>query len=196
MKSNENNEQPLYILKFNEGIMKPKVENKTKDIIKYLLGFATILIILVIIIFGFRVLREFSFSIFICYCIAIGYLIKNGGYERIPSPCELWFYENYLVQYCPKRYYSKNNIRKEYYKFNYKDIKRCLYRSVVNKFDIFGIVEATFYKYDKDGNVDSVPKHHITADSISVFYTVFEPNIDFIKEIEEHSPIKVEIENS
>jgi hypothetical protein len=62
--------------------------------------------------------------------------------------------------------------------------------------DIYGVVEATFYKYDKNGNLASTPCKHKTVDSISVFYTVFEPNIDFVKEIEEHSPIKVQFERS
>jgi hypothetical protein len=123
-------------------------------------------------------------------------LIQQGGYERRPSPCELWFYDDYLVQYCERRYYNKRNIRREYYKFYYKDISRCVYRTVVNKIDIYGVVEATFYKYDMNGNLPSLPVKHKTVDSISVFYTVFEPNIDFVKEIEEHSPIKVQFEKS
>lgn len=187
---------PKYVLKFNEGFMVPKKESLAKDIVKVLLLIYGIGFIIAWFIMGSDIFKEIPVVTWLCVILAVTFIRQQGGYVRKPSPCELWFFDDYMVQYCERRYYKKNNIRKEYYKFYYKDIKRCLYRTVVNKIDMIGIVEATFYKYDKDGNIIEKPCHHITADSISVFYTVFEPDIDFVKEIEEHSPIKVEFENS
>ena len=189
-------ETPNYILKFNDGLMAPKKESLTKDIVKTLFILFCALLLLCVAVFGLEVLKEFPVTVWICVLITIISLKSQGGYERKPSPCELRFYDDYLIQYCERRYYSKRNIRKEIYKFYYKDITRCLYRKNINKIDIFGIVEATFYKYDKAGMVQEKPCKQIKTDSISVFYTVFEPEIDFVKEIETHSPIQVEWENS
>lgn len=187
---------PNYILKFNDGLLMPKKESVVKDIVKILVSLFWVIFLISLCIFGFDVFSEIPITTWLCILMAMGFLRQQGGYERKPSPCELWFYEEYIVQCCEKRYYNKNNIRKEYYKFYYKDIKRCLYRTIVKKIDICGVVEATFYKYDKKGNLKSILCKHITADSISVFYTIFEPDIDFVKEIESHSPIHVEVENS
>jgi hypothetical protein len=187
-------DSPNYVLKFNDGLMAPKKESVIITIVKILLMIFVAVFFILLIILGSEVFNKIPFVIWLGVILGIVFLKQQGGYERRPSPCELWFYDDYLVQYCERRYYSKNNIRREYYKFFYKDVSKCLYRTVVNKIDIYGVVEATFYKYDKDGNVVSTPCFHKVADSISVFYTVFEPNIDFVKEIETHSPIKVQFE--
>lgn len=186
-------DKPNYILKFNDGLLTPKKESLAKDVVKILIIIYWSVLIISIFIIGFDVFREIPIVSWLCVLITILFLKQQGGHVRKPSPCELWFYDDYIVQYCERRYYNKNNIRREYYKFYYKDIKRCLYRSVVKKIDIYGIVEATFYRYNKNGTVSEQPYKHTTVDAVSVFYTIFEPNINFIKEIEEHSPIKVEV---
>lgn len=43
-----------------------------------------------------------------------------------PYPSELWFYDDYMVHCRVITYYSKNNVRKEYYKFYYKDVRQLL----------------------------------------------------------------------
>lgn len=189
-------ETPNYILKFNDGLMTPRKESTMKDIVRILVWIFFAVFLLAGILWGVEIFKEIPVMTWVCVLFAMGYLKSQGGVERKPSPCELWFYDDYMVQYCERRYYSKNNIRKEYYKFYYKDITRCLYRTVVQKFSIYGMVEATFYKYDKNGNVDPNACKHRKAESISVFYTVFEPDIDFVREIETHTPIHVEYENS
>ena len=77
----------------------------------------------------------------------------------------------------------------------YKDVKECTYRINIKKFVIYGNVEATHYKYEKNGRVDTNPCYHKNVDGIIKFYTVFSPNIDFIAEIEKYSPLKVVIDN-
>lgn len=185
-------ETPNYVLTFNDGFMSPQKESIAKDIVSYMLVLSGILMLAVAIFFGLEALKEIPVTVWLCLAVGIMYLVSQGGCVRCPSPCELWFYDEYLVQYCERRYYSKRNIRKEYYKFFYKDITKCVYRTEVKKFDIYGVVEATFYKYDKNGNVGAVPCKHLKAEAVSVFYTVFEPTIDFVDEIEMHSPIRIE----
>ena len=126
----------------------------------------------------------------------ISYLWKTRGYERKPSPCELRFYADYLVFFRPRIYYTKRNIRQEYYKYFYKDIKVSEYRTKVKKINLYGVYEGILCKYKKDGTLNTPPSYHRTVDSICNFYTVFEPNIDFVKIIETYTPIKIEFSES
>lgn len=177
---------PNYVLKFEDGLMQPRNESLQKDIIN------GILLIMVLIILLLAVFAEVPAYLWFVGVVLILAGRQYNGYERRPVQCELRFYDDYIIQYYERKYYSKSNIRREYYKFYYKDITKCLYRTVCNKIDIFGVVEAEFYRYMKDDVVCDTPSFHKTAKSCSVFYTVFARDIDFVKEIEEHSPLKVE----
>lgn len=189
-------EKPNYVLKFNEGNMVPKNESIVRTILKGIMVFALIILIIGSVLSGSFLFFEMSLSAKICLFMAIGYLIKTGGHVRKPSPCELWFYDDYLILYRPKVYYSKNNIRQEWYKYNYKDIKKCEYRTKVKKINLYGVYMGVIRNYKKDGSLNPEPSYERTVDSICRFYTVFEPKIDFVKEIETHSPIKIEFSES
>lgn len=190
------NENPNYVLKFNEGNMVPKHESTAKDIVKILFYIFLAILILGSILSGNFLFFEMSLSAKMCFFIIAGYLFKTGGYERKPSPCELYFYDEYLILFRPMVYYSKNNIRQEWHKYYYKDIKKCEYRTKVKKINLYGLYKGVYYKYKKDGTLNLTPSYDRTVDSICRFYTVFEPNIDFVKEIETHSPIKIEFSES
>ena len=62
--------------------------------------------------------------------------------------------------------------------------------------EIHGVTEATFYKYNKDGTLNSVPQQNITCDAYSSFYTMFNPEIDFAKVFETHTPLKIEYQDA
>lgn len=189
-------ENPKYVLKFKEGNMVPKHESFVKDIIKILFYMYLVILVFGSILSGSFLFMEMSLSAKMCFFMVIGYLLKTRGYERKPSPCELWFYDDYLILFRPRVYYTKRNIRQEYYKYFYKDIKKCEYRTVVKKMNLYGVYEGIYYKYKKDGSLTAKPTYHRTVDSICRFYTVFEPNIDFVKIIETYTPIKVEFSES
>ena len=112
------------------------------------------------------------------------------------NPSELWFYDDYMVHCRVITYYSKNNVRKEYYKFYYKDVRQLLFRTPLYKVEIHGVTEATFYKYNKDGTLNTVPQKNITCDAHSSFYTMFNPEIDFAKVFETHTPLKIEYQDA
>lgn len=120
----------------------------------------------------------------------------GGGTKKVSSPFEIRFYDEYLVVYREKRYYSKSVSRKEYDKFFYKDIKKCQYRTVTKRMNIYGIVEGTWFNYKKDGTLPTNPTYHKTVDSICYFYPSEENRVDFVREIESHSPIRVVVENN
>ncbi len=108
---------------------------------------------------------------------------------------EIRFYDDYLILYREKKHYGSGIQRKMYDKFYYKDIHKCQYRTETKRINIYGKVEGKWYDYNKDGSLPTQPTYHKTTDSLDYFYTIFAQDIDFVKEIEEHSPIKVEIEN-
>lgn len=116
--------------------------------------------------------------------------------QRVPSPFEIRFYDDYLVIYREKRYYSKKVSRMEYFKFFYKDIHKVRYATKSHKLVIYGIVEGIFYKYNKDDTLPDEPAYHKTTDSMFYFYTDLDPDINFIQELEEHSPVKVIFDDS
>ena len=69
-------------------------------------------------------------------------------------------------------------------------------KDIVKKINLYGVYEGILYKYKKDGTLNTPPSYHRTVDSICNFYTVFEPDIDFVKIIETYTPIKIEFSES
>lgn len=189
-------EQPLYTLRFNDGLMKPKKESAAKSVCIVLLCVAGGIMLLLLLLFGFAIIKELSISTLCLLIYAIGVLVSQSGKELAPTPCELQFYRDYIIQFCPRRYYNRKKIRQEYYKFYYQDITRCVYHIGSRNISLIGKVDAVFYAYNKNGALSGVPCKRITAASKSSFYTGFAPEIDFVKEIEVHSPIRVECENN
>ena len=51
-------------------------------------------------------------------------------------------------------------------------------------------------RYNKDGTLNTVPKKNITCDAYSSFYTMFNPEIDFAKVFETHTPLKIEYQDA
>lgn len=85
---------------------------------------------------------------------------------------------------------------RDYDKFYYRDVHRCQYRTKTGRINLYGIYEGTYYKYQKDGALEAEPYYHRSTDSIASFYTVYEPEVDFVAEIEGHTPLKVEISDT
>lgn len=187
---------PNYVLKANEGILVPK--NRTsKHPLKVFVLIIVGIIIVGSIIFKDNLFSELSVTAkILLVSIVIGICFLGEGSERVPSPFEIWFYDDYLIVYREKHYYNRKVTRKEFDKFLYKDIRKCQYRTITKKINIYGIVEGIWYDYNKDGSLPDKPTYHKTTDSICQFYTTEEPEIDFVQEIEKHCPIKVVITES
>lgn len=112
--------------------------------------------------------------------------------KREPSPFEIQFYNNYLVIYREEFEYSIGLSRREFLKFLYKDISKFEYRAISRKITISGVVETTFYKYKKDGELCDKPSYHeINTGDTFQFYTMEELDINFITELESHTPLNI-----
>jgi hypothetical protein len=187
-------EIPNYVLKANEGILVPKSEKPLLGKLKITVWIVVGVIIIGSILFQDNLFNDLSWSsriLLIAMVIGIGF---SGGNKRVPSPFEIQFYNDYLIVYREKRYYNKKVIRKEYNKFFYKDIYKIEYRTGTKQILIKGIIEGIWYNYKKDGTLPEKPTYHRTTDGgICYFYTTEAPDVDFVYEIENHSPIKVAI---
>lgn len=185
-------EKPNYVLKANEGILVPK--NPSLVPLKKAVWIIVALIIIGSLIFQDNLFTELSWSAqILLIALAIGVTIA-GGNVRVPSPFEIWFFDDYLIVYREKRYYDSKVTRKEYNKYYYKDISKVEYRKLTNRIQFEGIIESVWYNYNKDGTLPEKPTYHRTTDGgICYFYTTASPEVDFVAEIEKHSPLKVQI---
>lgn len=189
-------EHPDYVLRAEEAVLVPKKDTEILVKLKPAVWIVIGIIIILSFIFGDNIYKELSWTARgLLVALAMGIFFVNSD-ERVPSPFEIWFYGDYLVIYREKHYYSRKVTRKEYDKFYYKDIKQCQFRTVTQRINFYGIVEGIWYNYRKDGTLPLEPTYHKTTDSIRYFYTMYAKNIDFVREIEAHSPVRVEIQNN
>lgn len=189
-------DRPNYILRANDGILMPKKDPGILIKIKPAVWVIAGVIIIASFVFRDNIFNELSWTArMLLVSLAVGTFFINSE-ERVPSPFELQFYDEYLIIYRESHYYSKRVVRKEYDKFYYKDIKQCQFRTRTRRINLYGVVEGIWYNYNKDGSLEAEPSYHKTTDSIRYFYTMFSQDIDFVKEIESHSPIRVRVDDN
>ncbi len=204
-------ENPTYILKANEGVFAVKnTKTKRQKLKRAAQIIAGIFIIVILLLAGqiWAVLLFFTGGIttdvVIHYKRGTPYILKilrgirapgkpllGDSPITSPSPFELRFYSDHLIIYREKLYCNRKLSRKKYDKLLYKDIRQCEYRMISGKIIFFGIVESIWYDYNENGSLPQRPTYHKTTDGNSYFYTTEEPGIDFVAEIEDHSPIQV-----
>lgn len=192
-----NNQQPNYVLKFNETDSR-----KVKDRNYYIKKAVVIIIAIIVIfsiIFGENLFLELSWTArILLIAIALGILF-TGKKEDVPSPAELRFYDDYLLLFLERKYYSEKSIKQEYLKMKYSDITKVKYlpNTSNKRFQIYGNGHSLHYDVKKDGSLSIQPsRDKMIEEGMIYFSTNLNQNIDFIKEIEEHSPLKVEIDNT
>lgn len=136
----KNKQNPNYILKFNESVRKTVKDTNYKIKI-------TVLIIVGIIIVGSLIFQDNLFTELgwtariILISLFIGTLF-TGKTEKIKSPIEIRFYDDHLVVYREKRWYSNKVSRMEFNKFYYKDITKCDFSKNTKRLNIVGKIEA------------------------------------------------------
>lgn len=184
------------IIYFNDGRMAPKNDSQLYNIIKKVFIVCIITMLILSLLFGEALFSEISISAWVCVFIIVGYLIKNGGHERVECPAQLHFYEEYLVFCVPKYHYGNGKERMEIQKIYYKDVTKCEFRTNTRKMVICGMMDETHYKYNKQGILDNIPSYQKHYDGMIKFYTVFDYEHDFKKIIEDNSPLKVIYQNA
>lgn len=189
-------DKPNYVLKANEGVLVPDETKSTIRKLKKAVWIIVGIIILGSLIFQDNLFGELSWTtIFLLIALILNFSLKKTN-KMIPQPFEIQFYDDYLIVYREKNYYSPKLSRKEYFKIYYKDVKEYKYRANSKKINIIGFCEINWYDYNKDGSLPDKPTIHKKTEGICWFYTSESPEVDFVSEIERHSPLKVTIRES
>ena len=181
-----------YVLRSVENMRVDKAgpEGKQKTAVK---------VILVVLIVGSFLLGDNLFSglNWIVRLLLIGLFFKvmfTETKEFVPYPIEIHFFEDGLRIDQDYVYYSKKLQKKESYQFKYSDIESCSYKKSSGMLMVQGKLHVDRSKYRADGTVSSTPDESKQEKSgMCFFYANADPKVDFVKEIEAHSPIKVEI---
>lgn len=191
------NINPNYVLKINEAVLVPKDTNKGILIIKIAVWIIVGMIVLGSLILQDNLLVEITWTTrMLLIAVAIGMMFVGVKKENVPSPIELQFYDDHLVVFRPKRYYSKNVIRMEINKMMYTDIKKCVYKAQSKRVHIYGNILAKWYNYDSNGNVSQTPTYdRFVTDALCYFSTRCAVGVDFKQIIETYSPVKVTVED-
>lgn len=161
----------------------PKIRDKKRII--------TWSIISIIVLF---LLLVDDFSIVFMIFIAPFYLWASFSreYETVYYPLEIRFYDDHLVLYREKHPHLGKILRKQYDKIYYKDVVKCeLGKYPKGAIKIYGKVEVIRHKYDKNGVLVEKPIFNKTVDAFCYIYTKDTPEVDFVAEIEKHSPIRI-----
>lgn len=150
------------------------------------------------LIFQSNLLSEMSWtSRMILVALAIGISFWRPKTNPTPSEIEVWFYDDYFIVYRNKRYYSRKVTHREFNKFYYNDVSGMDYDCLTHRFNIHGKIDATFFKYDKGGNVPNTPYYHkVTDGGICYFYVINNDAGIIISTMEQYVGKKVSYRNN
>ncbi len=187
-----------YVLKFDEAVLVPQDKLSGLSFVKKGVWIIVFIATLGSIIFQDNLFGEMSWTtIVLLIVIAVVVSFIGGKKIDVPSPVEIQFYDDHLVIYRPKRYYSKKVTRMEHNKMMYAEIRRCVYKAQSKRLHIYGNVHAVWHNVSKDGVVSQLPTYdRVVNDTLQYFSTRCAENVNFKNEIEQHSPIMVSVENS
>ncbi len=186
-------ENVKYIATFDEAIP-IKTNNKGIGKVLKILVCVVIGILLVgSVISGNNLFLELGpMGLIILVCLVIGMHI-GGKTQFKAAPMEIWFFDDYLVMLKVKHYYSKKLSRKEYDKIYYKDIRGIKWNEVTQQITFQGLFELEWYKYNKDGSIESVASYNKTVDTIRCFYFNLCQDIDFLSIFKEYVPYNIDL---
>ena len=190
--------KPNYVIQTNEAVLIPTKQSSCFTFLKTGVWIVVTVIVLGSLLFQDNLFSELSWTARVLLIVlAFGVTFLGGKKEYAPSPMELQFFDDHLVLYLPKRYYSKRVTRMEINQMKYSEITKCVYKTKSQRIHLYGNGTSTWYNYKADGTIPQAPTQvrKYTAGLI-YFNTQLATNIDFKIEIENHSPIHVIVENS
>lgn len=190
--------RPNYVIRTNEAVLVPIEQSRGLKFLKIGVWIVVAVIVIGSLLLQSNLFSELSWTARVLLVVlALGVTFYGGKKEYAPSPMELQFYDDYLVLYLPKRYYSKRITRMEINQMKYSEITRCVYKTNSQRIHLYGSGTSTWYNYRADGTISQTPTQvrNYTAGLI-YFNTQLAPDVDFKTEIENHSPIQVIVENS
>lgn len=182
-------DSPKYIIKTHETVSMPTGNNQPFAALRIVVWVIIAVIILGSFVFGDNLFSELSWTArMILIALAIGISFWGPKSEPVASPLEIRFYNDYLVVFREKRYYSRKVSRKEYNKFFYSDISKIEYDYRIKRLDFIGKIDAMWFNYNKDGSVPQNPSYHRIVDGgICYFYVNGNDADTILKCLEEYT---------
>lgn len=190
--------KPNYVIQINEAVLIPTKQSSGFTFLKIGVWIVVGVIVLGSLIFQDNLFSELSWTARVLLIVlALGVTFLGGKKEYAPSPMELQFFDDHLILYLPKRYYSKRVTRMEINQMKYSEITKCVFKTKSQRIHFYGNGTSTWYNYKADGTISQTPTQvrNYTAGLI-YFNTQLATDVDFKTEIENHSPIQVIVENS
>jgi len=165
-------DNPKYTIKTQESVSMPTGSNQPFATLRIVVWVIVAVMLLGSFILDANLLSELSWTTrIILISLVIGSFSWGPKSQPVASPLEIRFYDDYLIVFRKKRYYSKKVSRKEYNKFFYDDISKLEYDYRLKRLDLIGKIDAMWFNYNKDGSVPQNPTYHrIVDDGICYFY--------------------------
>lgn len=185
-------EKANYVFKGIENIRVPKndgshTRKKVVLIISGVLIFGSFLL-------GDNLLGELSWIAKVLFIgLFFGSIFKETE-EFKPYPIELHFYADGVEIRRLDVYYNKRLRRQENFYFRYNDIKSCVFSQKNKMLTITGFLHVKYFNYEENGELSASASRDKTGEGFCMFYTHADPSVDFVKVIEENSPVKVTVE--
>lgn len=187
---------PLYTIKTNEAVLVPQKDRSVLHGVKVAVWVIAAVILLASIVFRDNILSELNWGArCLLFALAIGTCFIGPEKVNVLSPIEIRFYDTCMVLYRPKRYYSPRVTRREINIMQYSDISKCLYKANLCRLHFYGTVKATWFNYRKNGELSDTPAYDRVVKDTLLYIRTRYSDVDFVTEIEAHSPIKVTVEN-
>lgn len=188
-------EEPGYILNFDESIIRTEKKGFWAVIQNVCIG-AFIVMIVGSLLLRTNLLGKLSaYEIFTFVSLFIA-SVFNMKHVCVPSPIELRFYPDHMVVYRDKTVYSEREVQRETYDMRYADVTRFILRTSSNRLSVSSRLHFICYKYNKDGTLPDKPYRDMVVNSGYTINLHFIGDLDIVKEIETHSPIRVVYEDS
>ena len=181
-----------YVIKLNQAVFTKIQDNKSQIILKNCILSIIGIIVVCSLLFDFG---ELSWSVRL-FLMSIIFTFFGEKKEYIPYAMELYFNDDYLEIHTSKRWCSIRLKKKEIFTMKYSEISKCVFKTKSNRIQIYGNGKSQCLIYNKDGSLlETQTKEHHFKNGMICCDTQFATE-DFIKEIENHFPLKVTIENN
>lgn len=186
-----------YILKINEGVLVPKTNKNSTDIVRKI-----VIAISVILVFSWFVFKESIYSELSIFTkiffltLFFKYVILTSGGVDVPSPMEIIFYDEHFLVYRPRIWRGKNCIRRESDTIRYDQVTMIKYVSSSRRFHIYGTFSGKYYKYKKDNTLDDIPCYDKVVKDGMVFFSTRctdEDDAHILEVLRTFMPSKIEI---
>ena len=184
-------EEPNFVVEFTDGRMYPNNDTWVCYII-HKIFWASVILMLILLLISPKEGQAILGASGTCLLIVFFYLKKTGGHTRKECTGILKFYDEYIEFISPKHHVHVGYDEMEYQRINYKDVTKCEFRVNERKLVIQGNLHEINWRYRKDGSLKETFNKHYNG--MIKFYTIFERQLDLVSTIEEHSPLKVDIQ--